>query len=38
VETVDLVAGKITWKAVPLKENGDPDGSIEAAFNQIANK
>jgi type VI secretion system Hcp family effector len=37
VETVQLVAGKITWKVVPIKPDGSKDGAIEAAFDQIAN-
>jgi hypothetical protein len=38
VETVDLVAGKITWKVTPIKPDGSKDGAIEAAFDQIANE
>jgi hypothetical protein len=38
VETVDLVAGKITWKVIPIKPDGSKDGAIEAAFDQIANE
>jgi type VI secretion system Hcp family effector len=38
VETVELVAGKITWKVTPIKPDGSKDGAIEAAFDQIANK
>jgi type VI secretion system Hcp family effector len=37
VETVKLVAGKITWKVVPIKPDGSKDGAIEASFDQIAN-
>jgi type VI secretion system Hcp family effector len=37
VETVELVAGKITWKVTPVKSTGELDGAIEAAFDQIAN-
>jgi type VI secretion system Hcp family effector len=38
VEEVELVAGKITWKVVPIKPDGTKDGVIEASFDQIANK
>jgi type VI secretion system Hcp family effector len=38
VETVELVAGKITWKVTPIKPDGSKDGAIEAAFDQIANE
>jgi type VI secretion system Hcp family effector len=37
VETVDLVAGKITWKVVPIKPDGTKDGAIEATYDQVAN-
>jgi type VI secretion system Hcp family effector len=37
VETVKLVAGKITWKVTPIKPDGTKDGAIEASFDQIAN-
>jgi type VI secretion system Hcp family effector len=38
VETVDLVAGKISWKVTPIKPDGSKDGAIEASFDQIANE
>ncbi|MFP3089612.1 type VI secretion system tube protein Hcp [Treponema sp. TIM-1] len=38
VETVELVAGKISWKVTPIKPDGSKDGAIEAAFDQIANE
>jgi type VI secretion system Hcp family effector len=37
VETVELVAGKISWKITPIKPDGTKDGAIEAAYDQIAN-
>ncbi len=37
VEEVDLVAGKITWKVTPIKEDNTKDGAIEASFDQISN-
>jgi type VI secretion system Hcp family effector len=37
VETVELVAGKITWKVVPIKPDGTKDGAIEATYDQVAN-
>jgi type VI secretion system Hcp family effector len=37
VETVYLVAGKISWKVTPIKPDGTKDGVIEAAYDQIAN-
>ncbi|MDR2864360.1 MAG: type VI secretion system tube protein Hcp [Spirochaetaceae bacterium] len=37
VEKVSLVAGKITWKVVPIKADGSKDGAIEASFDQLAN-
>jgi type VI secretion system secreted protein Hcp len=37
VERVELVAGKISWKVVPIKPDGTKDGAIEASFDQIAN-
>jgi type VI secretion system Hcp family effector len=38
VETVELVAGKVTWKVIPIKTDGSKDGAIEAAFDQVANE
>jgi type VI secretion system Hcp family effector len=38
VETVELVAGKMTWKVTPIKPDGSKDGAIEAAYDQIANE
>jgi type VI secretion system Hcp family effector len=38
VETVELVAGKVTWKVTPIKPDGSKDGAIEASFDQIANE
>jgi type VI secretion system Hcp family effector len=38
VETVNLVAGKLTWKVTPIKADGSKDGAIEASFDQIANE
>jgi type VI secretion system secreted protein Hcp len=37
VEVVELVAGKITWKVIPVKADGSKDGVVEASFDQIAN-
>jgi type VI secretion system Hcp family effector len=37
IETVKLVAGKMTWKVTPIKPDGTKDGAIEATFDQIAN-
>ncbi len=37
VETVQLVAGKMTWKVTPIKADNTKDGAIEAAFDQITN-
>ncbi len=37
VETVELVAGKITWKVTPIKPDNTKDGAIEASFDQISN-
>jgi type VI secretion system effector, hcp1 family len=37
VETVELIAGKITWKVTPIKPDNTKDGAIEAAFDQISN-
>jgi type VI secretion system Hcp family effector len=38
VETVELVAGRATWKATPIKPDGSKDGAIEASYDQVANK
>ncbi|MDR2102857.1 MAG: type VI secretion system tube protein Hcp [Treponema sp.] len=38
VETVSLIAGKITWKVTPIKPDGSKDGAIETAFDQITNE
>ena len=37
LKEVDLVAGKITWKVTPIKEDNTKDGAIEASFDQISN-
>ena len=37
VETVDIVAGKITWKYTAIKADNTKDGAVEAAFNQVEN-
>ncbi len=37
LETVDLVAGKITWKVTPIKADNTKDGAIEASFDQVTN-
>lgn len=37
VENVEMVAGKITWKVVPIKADNTKDGAIEACFDQISN-
>jgi type VI secretion system secreted protein Hcp len=37
VELVELVAGKATWKVVPVKTDGSLDGAIEADYDQVAN-
>jgi type VI secretion system Hcp family effector len=37
VETVELVAGKITWNVVPIKPDGSKDGAIEASYDQVTN-
>lgn len=37
VETVELIAGKISWKVTPIKADNTKDGAIEAAFDQISN-
>ncbi len=37
VETVELVAGKITWKFTAIKSDNSKDGAVEASFNQIEN-
>ena len=36
-ETVDIVAGKITWKYTAIKADNTKDGAVEAAFNQVEN-
>ncbi|MDR2105471.1 MAG: type VI secretion system tube protein Hcp [Deferribacteraceae bacterium] len=38
VETVELIAGKISWKVTPIKPDATKDGAIEANFNQISNE
>ena len=37
IETVELLAGKITWKVTPIKADNTKDGAIEASFDQISN-
>jgi type VI secretion system secreted protein Hcp len=37
IETVELIAGKISWKVTPIKPDNTKDGAIEANFDQIAN-
>ncbi len=37
METVELVAGKITWKYTAIKPDNTKDGAVEASFNQIEN-
>lgn len=38
VEEVSLVANKVTWKATTVKDDNTIEGSIEASFDQVANK
>ena len=37
VETVELVAAKMTWKYTAIKEDNTKDGAVEATFNQVEN-
>lgn len=37
IETVELVAAKMTWKVTPIKADNTKDGAIEANFNQMTN-
>ena len=37
VETVELVAAKMTWKFTAIKEDNTKDGAVEATFNQVEN-